>query len=259
MTEILKLHYPTKPYYVGQKFGECMPSVCSFYKQIGLDGHNGIDSPASDGMTVYAAHDGVVTFSGEDGSAGLGVVVRTKQPFQYRDGEAFYKTIYWHLKKGGIWVKPTQLVRAGEPLGLADNTGFSTGTHLHFGLKPLYPGEQDWEWWNAESTNGYKGAVDPMPFFTGKYAVDEFRYTFGRSLDFGDEGVDIRALQAILQAEGDFPMDQEITTFFGRVTQAAVKSYQRRNSIASWGTPYTTGYGRLGPKTRASINLKYGT
>jgi hypothetical protein len=45
------------------------------------------------------------------------------------------------------------------------NTGQSTGDHLHFGRKPTYKGEQDWEWWNAEQENGYKGSIDPDSYF----------------------------------------------------------------------------------------------
>lgn len=254
MTETLKLHYPTKPYQIGQKFGECYPSVCAYYKQMGLSGHNGIDSVAADGTIVRAAHDGVVTFAGEDGSGGLGVVVRTNEQFQYKDGAAFFKTIYWHMKVGEIWARPSQVVRTGEPLGLSDNTGLSTGPHLHFGIKPLNQGESDWQWWNAESENGYKGAVDPMPYFTGAAAVDSYSYSFAGSMGFGVEGPEVRALQIALQAEGDFPQHQEPTGFFGRVTEEAVKKFQRRHDIVTWGTPFTTGYGRFGPRTRQALN-----
>lgn len=239
---------------MGQKFGECYPSVCSFYQQIGLKGHNGIDSGAYHGQPVYAAHDGEVVFAGEDGSAGLGVVIRTTQQFDYKDGQAYYKTIYWHLKKGGIRVTAGQKVRTGEVIALADNTGFSTGDHLHFGLKPVYAGENDWTWWNSEQENGYKGAIDPAPHFTGLFAVDMYCYSFGRSMQFGDEGEDVKALQTVLQNFGDFPIAQETTTFYGKITEAAVKSYQKRTGIVTWGSPALTGYGRFGPKTRASIN-----
>ena len=167
----LELSYPCVPYRVNQRFGECAPNICHKYKELGLLGHNGMDLYAPDGTVVRAAHNGIVTFSGEDGSGGLGVVIRTNKKFDYKDGEAYYKTIYWHLKKGCIYVKAGQTVRTGDIIALADNTGLSTGSHLHFGLKPVYQGEQDWEWWNAEQDNGYKGAIDPEPFFTGRYAI----------------------------------------------------------------------------------------
>ena len=77
-----------------------------------------------------------------------------------------------HAGTHAIPVKPGQLVKAGDIIGYADNTGASTGDHLHFGIKPVYKGEKDWEWWNAEQENGFKGAIDPDPFFNGKFAKD---------------------------------------------------------------------------------------
>ena len=63
--------------------------------------------------------------------------------------KAHAKTIYWHLIKE-IPVKVGQKVQAGDVVGYADNTGFSTGDHLHFGLKPQEKGENDWTWVNIE-------------------------------------------------------------------------------------------------------------
>lgn len=166
--EKLELFYPCKPYVVNQPFGNKMP----IYDTFGLVGHNGIDLKAPDSWIVRAAHDGEVTFSGEEGSAGIGVVVRTLQPMEYKKSQAFFKTIYWHLKHGSVFVKANQKVKTGDILGLADNTGISTGSHLHFGLKPVYQGEQEWQWSNVEQENGYYGAIDPAPFWTGIHAQD---------------------------------------------------------------------------------------
>ena len=174
-----KLYYPVKPWINFQKFGVCHPVVCHIYKkQLGLDGHNGIDAVAKHGQIVRASHDGIVTFAGEDGSAGYGVVVRTLDKHEYNEpkvGEAYYKSIYWHLLSDGIKVRAGQKVKTGDVIGLADSTGISTGDHLHFGVKPMYKGEKDWEWWNAEQNNGFKGAIDPEPFFTGTHAEDIYK------------------------------------------------------------------------------------
>ena len=96
-----------------------------------------------------------------------------------------------------------------------------------------------------------------MPFFSGKFAVDMFRYTFTKDLQFGNEGDDAQALQTILQGLGFFPIEQETTKFYGRITEQAVKDYQKSKGIISWGNPLLTGYGRFGPKTRASIALTH--
>lgn len=168
----LRLYYPTYPYKLHQGFGVCLPSICSKYRELGLNGHNGEDLWAPDGHEVRAAHDGIVTFAGYDGSGGLGIVIRTTAQYEYKDSQAFFKTIYWHLKEQSPRVRASQEVKAGDIIALADNTGMSTGSHLHFGLKPIHQGENDWEWWNAEDSNGFKGAIDPAPFWTGIHSKD---------------------------------------------------------------------------------------
>lgn len=124
------------------------------------------------GKNVRAAHDGEVTFTGYDGSAGLGVVLKTLEPFEFEGKEAYFKTIYWHLNTGTVVVKPGQKVKVGDILAESDNTGFSSGSHLHFGLKPIARGEKPWTWFNLKQDNGYMGAIDPAPYWTGYHAFD---------------------------------------------------------------------------------------
>ena len=169
----LRLYYPVKPYSITQAFGQCDPQVCKYYKEVlGLNGHNGDDVVASTGTPIRAAHDGTVVFAGEDGSAGYGVVVRTDEMYDYKGASMYFKSIYWHLLKTGIQVRAGQKVKTGDVIGLADSTGISLGSHLHFGLKPVYQGEASWQWLNTEQDNGFKGAVDSTPYWVGMFAED---------------------------------------------------------------------------------------
>lgn len=168
----LELFYPCKPYPLFQKFGECHPSVCDLYKKMGLKGHNGEDVAIPSDTRLYAAHDGVITYAGEDGSNGYLVVIRTDKEYEYDGSACYFKTLYAHLRKDGIAVKAGQVVTTGDFIALSDNTGLSTGPHLHFGLKPVYRGESDWQWFNMEQNNGYFGAIDPTPYWTKYHAVD---------------------------------------------------------------------------------------
>lgn len=221
----LILKYPLKKIGINQPFGT---NFNNFYKEAGMKGHNGIDFWALDGTEVYASHDGRVTFTGYDAAQGLGVVIRTEEKFDYYNQDtgilepAFFKTLFWHLLKGGIKVTGGQTVKAGDLIALADNTGRSTGSHLHFGLKPIMRGEEDWIWYNLEDKNGYWGAVDPMPYFEIIPVV--VKPIIRRTLRFGSRGDDVKDLQIKL---GGLAIDG----IFGIKTLVAVKDFQIRNNL----------------------------
>lgn len=114
----------------------------------GMKGHNGIDWGVKEGTNVFASHDGRVIQSGGDQKAGIGVTIQ--------DGEK--KTIYWHLRAA---IAPVGLyVKAGDIIGSSGNTGWSTGPHLHFGLKLVNSNGVV-----LDRNNGYDGAVDPSQYF----------------------------------------------------------------------------------------------
>lgn len=187
-----ELTYPCTPYAVNQVFG----GNGAYYQQHGINikGHNGVDLRARHGQPVYAAHDGIAYFE-TDNSAGEGVVLITNDPYDYKGGKAYFKTIYWHLcdyvKEPGFKSpvldyqqkhngKPMP-TKKGDVIGYADNTGLSTGDHCHFGLKALKPGRpindgQDaadigiGNWVTLDYGNGYLGALNPVPYFNGHYA-----------------------------------------------------------------------------------------
>lgn len=73
-----------------------------------------------------------------------------------------------------------------------------------------------------------------------------------RTLTIGSAGSDVAQLQEFLRAEGHFTHPR-ITNYFGAITQAAVQSWQRANGVVSGGSAATTGYGVVGPMTRAAI------
>lgn len=169
----LELFWPIKrPFVIGQGFGECLPSVCEQYHQWGLLGHNGLDIPILHGAPVYASHDGIIAYAGADVNEGYGVVIRTTEAFLDTENQPkMWKTIYWHLLPD-IPARVGQKVMIGDVIGYVDNTGFSKGDHLHFGLKPIAKGENDWTWSNTEQNNGYQGAVDPMPYMSTMTAYE---------------------------------------------------------------------------------------
>lgn len=186
----LKLSYPVKPLHFNQHFGD-NPQMYSDPKYGGVIGHNGADFMAYHGQPVYASHDGIAYYEFDNGQ-GEGVVIKSNDKFDYNGEEVYMKSIYWHLADASlepklaspiykaVGYKPDQTgvsqagipVKRGDLIGYADNTGASTGDHLHFGLKPMAINESNGVWFNVEQKNGYNGAINPEPYFDGTFAQD---------------------------------------------------------------------------------------
>lgn len=76
--------------------------------------------------------------------------------------------------------------------------------------------------------------------------------SLGRNLRTGMGGEDVQKLQEFLVKAGLLAEDKA-TGYFGPLTEAAVKKWQSAQGIVSSGNAASTGYGVVGPKTRATI------
>jgi len=74
----------------------------------------------------------------------------------------------------------------------------------------------------------------------------------------GDRGADVTVLQTYLAADSSIYPEGLVTGFYGNLTRAAVQRYQCAYNIICTGSVETTGYGRVGPKTLASLNAQMG-
>lgn len=63
---------------------------------------------------------------------------------------------------------------------------------------------------------------------------------------------EVSKVQQFLTTTGDYTYPR-ITGYYGPSTEAAVKRWQARNGVVSFGTPRTTGYGVVGAETRAAL------
>ena len=123
--------------------------------------HKGIDLAIKSNDTIYAAFDGKVRLTNYE-AKGYGNYVIIRHP----NG---LETVYGHLNKH--LVKPDQVVKAGDPIGLGGSTGRSTGPHLHFETRFM----------------GY--AINPAAIFdfanhtthTDQYMFDKKTYTKARN------------------------------------------------------------------------------
>lgn len=99
-----------------------------------VEPHYGLDIAAPMGSPIRNWWGGVVTSVINDGTCGLGLMIRS--------GE--YEHIYCHLtgsvrggayRSGPVALREGQAVRTGELIGHVGVTGRSTGPHLHWGMR----------------------------------------------------------------------------------------------------------------------------
>lgn len=79
-----------------------------------------------EGEPIYATNDGVVMDIGKNSSAGNYVWIK----HEFANNDMWSR--YLHIKDGGVKVKIGQKVTRGQEIAIMGNTGYSTGTHLHF-------------------------------------------------------------------------------------------------------------------------------
>ncbi|MCL4390148.1 MAG: peptidoglycan DD-metalloendopeptidase family protein [Patescibacteria group bacterium] len=112
------------------------------FSQWGITGHHGIDFGLPGGTEVLAVDAGKILQSSENGDYGISVTIQ----------HPWGQSLYAHLKE--TKVSEDQEVKAGDLIGISDQTGSAFGPHLHFGIKPNNPNE----------SNGYLGFIDPTQY-----------------------------------------------------------------------------------------------
>lgn len=121
-----------------QKFGENPAN----YSQFGLLGHNGLDYGLPTGTQVTAPHNGKVIETASD-PTGYGNYIKIENDIE--------GSVLAHLKE--FRVKVGDSVSEGQLIGISNNTGNSTGPHLHWGYY-RFP---------RDRTNGYAGFINQLP------------------------------------------------------------------------------------------------
>ena len=161
------IYQPLKPFFINQGFGENRSCVdlattskvitcdgsnppSGFRSLYGEKGHLGIDLMASRAQEVYCAQGGTVYEIDTNPKSGLDVRIISKM-----NGNT-YRHIYEHLL--GYQPSIDAKIRTGQLIGWADNTGWSSGNHLHFQLEKLI--------------NGIWVPIDPLPLMAPIFAKD---------------------------------------------------------------------------------------
>jgi septal ring factor EnvC (AmiA/AmiB activator) len=128
-------------YRISQTFG-ANPAM---YAKFGYKGHNGMDWAMPNGTRILAPHSGKIIEARNDAN-GYGNYVKIENS---KEG-----SVLGHLQS--FSVKVGQEVKEGELIGLSNNTGYSTGPHLHWGYY-LFPRDRN---------NGYGGFIDQSKLYS---------------------------------------------------------------------------------------------
>jgi len=110
---------PMAGFYSKNDFGMRLHPVLHFYRK-----HEGVDIINAVGTPVYAAADGIVSFTGHE--SGYGITLQLDHGYSL-------KTLYGHLSQ--ILVHEGQKVKRGEIIARSGNTGLSNGPHLHYEVR----------------------------------------------------------------------------------------------------------------------------
>lgn len=181
----LKLTYPVRPFVYNQHFGDDIPCVKDFglttqtivdgtsttcptgfdklYSHFGMTGHNGTDLQAGE-QPVYAAAAGTVIEQQIVPARGFGLGIITDEPVDLDCGTHYAKLRYWHLKTFNVSVGDH--ITQGQQIGISNNTGYSSGNHLHFELQPM-----------DKDKGGHPFLVNPPGNIAGAVSVEPYFMT----------------------------------------------------------------------------------
>lgn len=149
--KVIEKIFPKGGYYITSGWGNRTYWLNG--KQVN-DFHNGIDYGTNgEKWTQYAIEDGYIVSCGIDKAGGDAKFVWVAYP---RIGKKF---LHYHLDS--IAVEKGQKVKEGTKLGKTGTTGWSTGIHLHLGMKDINGGDYQ----NVEEYDYQPPAeeVDPFP------------------------------------------------------------------------------------------------
>ena len=155
-------------YKVISSMGTCPAGYEKFYPMIGLKAHNGYDNYTWHGEPLYFPVDseqagGWWSKNASDLDGGLGVDVISRKKVIVHGRRTHVKFRFWHLKEGFA----LEDVKMGDLIGFCDNTGASSGDHLHWAMKPCHSDGK-----SKNKRNGYYGAEDFTPWYTNEFVLD---------------------------------------------------------------------------------------
>ncbi len=131
-------------YPLTQTFGNVLIiNDVNIYAQFGMKGHNGLDYGTPTGTKILAPHNGKVIEATLD-PKGYGLYIKIENSIE--------GSVLGHNKELRVGVG--DVVDEGQLIAISDNSGNSTGPHLHWGYYRL----------PRDRNNGYAGFIDQTPY-----------------------------------------------------------------------------------------------
>lgn len=159
-------------YRITQEYGE----NALHYDKLGIPGllkHDGVDIAVPTGTPLLCIFNARIsefenTIPTNSNNGGYGNFIR----LLVIDNGEYYDWVFGHLLQGFKAFKGMDVYK-GEEFVMSDNTGFSTGPHVHIGVRKLKPGDSGpaskkylgKTYSIPEYNNGALGYIDPMQFF----------------------------------------------------------------------------------------------
>ncbi len=140
----------------------------------------------------------------------------------------------------------------------SQKTGFYDGVHTRSVQVTVHPvvssgiGSVSTPQQSATSTS----TAMPSPVSSPPAAITAVpaSFSFTRALRRGSLGAEVSALQQFLSKNKVIYPESIVNGVFGPATERAVQRFQKKYGLILSGTPASTGYGAVGPKTRQKLN-----
>ena len=157
-----ELFYPTKPFKITQSWGILNLS----YQRFGFTRHNGVDiEMPSDKKLRCPIQMKIIAQEYFPQGGGYQVKALTTEKWEFPDGKICYVMLAF-LHNERFLHSVGDILEIGDEIAVPDNTGFSTGPHIHFGSYRLNDNM------TFMDTNEAQSSFDPVPYFNKYFAVD---------------------------------------------------------------------------------------
>lgn len=150
------------------------------------------------------------------------------------------KTIEW---RHWVYAGKAKMINGNKHIGICNSWGSDVG-------------EAGWQWlgeayFKKNIWSGWTHVFAPT-------LPDTFNYNFLKDIKYGQNNMEVAALQDALRADGEFPETVQSSGYYGLITARAVLAFQTKYQIDSMSELIKLNGKSVGPKTRQKLNQLFG-